>query len=161
MSKDELDQIAQEVAPIEEGAEDGREAPGEGGDGAQASPEPDPVLTAFLAQFWKVAGALVCSRFKVSALADQEVAQMAVASANVASHYSLPELSPRAAAWIGLGMTACAVALPRIQEYAATIDAEPEPANENETDVPDQVFQDADDIEVGTEEFGDDFPEMS
>ena len=79
------------------------------------------------ATLFEVLGNLIATRAGVSALDDAEVMALAKGAQGVLDHYPI-QMDAKAAAWIGLGMTAVAVATPRVMEYrekaAATIEQE-------------------------------------
>ena len=58
-------------------------------------------------------GNLVCRRANVTHLMDHETRALGEAIANVLGQYDLGQMDPRAAAWLGLGMTVLGIAAAR------------------------------------------------
>lgn len=77
-------------------------------------------------------GAIITTRAGVDPLTQAECLSVGTAAAGVAMQYDLAKLSPRAAAWMGLGMAVVGVTAPRLEQYRKTIEAEPAPASNNE-----------------------------
>lgn len=90
----------------------------------------DPMMAAILAEAVAVVGTIITSRFNVSPLAGAECVAIAEAGARVMAQYDLADLSPRAAAWIGLGIAIGGAALPRVKQYHETVEATAEPVGD-------------------------------
>jgi len=121
--KEELDALEQELpaepTPEEIAAE------------AEGAPPPAEVpdittdqLAAVLSPVCKGLGTLACRRAGVSGLRDDEADALGAALANLVDVYDLGPRDPKAAAWMGMGLTMAAIVAPRLEEKAAKIDGE-------------------------------------
>jgi len=122
---DELDAIYQRYV-------DAEQAPEQAADSEPLPPRPDPALAAILSSLVTSIGGIVTDRAGVDPLTAGEAAAVGEAGANVLSQYDLADMSPRAAAWVGLGLSVVAVALPRLEQYRKTVDAHPAPPEADE-----------------------------
>jgi len=130
----ELDALAAEAEPEFEAE------PGIGHNGApEAEPAADPGLAIALAMLAALVGNLVCARYRVLPLTDDESRAIGQAAALVAAHYDISGLDPKAAAWIGLGFAVGAAAAPRVLMARQTVDGEAETVAEGaeESEAPD------------------------
>lgn len=125
MSDAELNELAAEVTPEPES--DPTKNGSQSAATAAMPQEPADFLVLVCVQAVTVVGRLVTRRAKVSDLTTEEAQEVGRAVATVAAQYDLSQLSPRAAAWLGLGIAVGSVALPRIEEASKTIEGEPEP----------------------------------
>lgn len=73
-------------------------------------PEPDPGLVAVLSPVVLGVGNMVCRRAGVSLLDQSEAQALAHSLALLATIYDVRPADPRAAAWMGLGLTLVAIA---------------------------------------------------
>jgi hypothetical protein len=113
-------------ALLEEHAEDfGANAESEAAAPQESAPDPMPlpdpgIATAALPLVMGL-GVIVCARFGVSPLNNDEVATLANALASVASAFGVGITDPRIAALCGLAAAGAAVALPRMGEFQANM----------------------------------------
>lgn len=126
MSEAELQAIVDEVAPAPEPVAAPEPV-------SEPAPEPEPapaipvvtdfrvVMVTLFRQLWAVAGAVVCVRANVSELTAAELDALAAAAAEVAMQYDLAKLDSKAAAWLALGVTVGAVAVPRVEEVRRVV----------------------------------------
>jgi hypothetical protein len=123
MDRDALETMAAEAHATEaEQVEFETEDEGGAGSGFEGQQGPEmPPLGPVLATLFQTVGNVACARAGVSAISDQEAAEIGNAAANVAALYDV-EVSPEVAAWLGLGMVAFSVVGPRLEEYSATIE---------------------------------------
>lgn len=124
MGQKEIDALQERVAGEEAEAPEGVEVSEEdakahfGMEDGPAAPASAELATAISAAVLMLGGA-ICAAAAVTPLDQAEADQLGQAAADVARHYPGLEISPKAGAWLGLGMTALAVAAPRIAEHAA------------------------------------------
>jgi hypothetical protein len=106
--------------------QDGMDAPADGEDGEPVDrPEFDRRALAAMAEpLVTVIGGIACARARVTPLEPGEVQALADAVAGVAEQYDF-DMSPKVAAWIGLGVTASAVIVRRERLDPPANDAEP------------------------------------
>lgn len=117
-----LDDLAAEAAPAP--------APMEGQGAPTAPAGPDLAAIRLLAlQVVRAGGRVACKAARVSALEADEENALADAVANVVQFYDVSALDPKAAAWIGLGLTALGVVSNRVSL------APPPPVNDDTTAV--------------------------
>lgn len=80
----------------------------EGEDQAEFEPLDSKALAGVLVPVILTGGNIACARAKVTPLSQAEAAALSESLMKVAEQYDL-QMSPKAAAWIGLGITAAAV----------------------------------------------------
>ena len=118
-------------ALLEEHAEDfGANAESEAAAPQESAPDPMPlpdpgIATAALPLVMGL-GVIVCARFGVSPLSNDEVYTLANAVGSVAAAFDVGITDPRIAAIMGLAAAGAAVALPRMGEYQANLSS-PQP----------------------------------
>lgn len=133
MTTEEMNDLVAEVE-AEEVAE--AQATAEAEQQAQAEQLPqvaaaDPGMVTLLTVLVRSVGGAICIRYRVSPLTDQEAGAIGGALADVAAQYDLGNLSPRAAAWLGLGIATAGVAIPRMDEYRKRAGSDdPSPADD-------------------------------
>lgn len=124
MGQAEIDALQEQVA-AEEAAELELEDVTVSEDDAKAHfemaepPAADADLAGALTVFSLVAGNMICTACRVDPLSEAEAGQLGQAGAEVAKHYPGLEISPKAAAWFGLGMAGSAIITPRLAQYQA------------------------------------------
>ena len=85
-----------------------------------AGPEPaSDDLAGAITVMAMMAGGVICTAAGVDPLEQAEAEQLGKAAAEVARHYPGLEISPKAAAWFGLGMTGFSIMGPRLAQYQA------------------------------------------
>lgn len=96
----------------------GATAEDDGAAGPEAEPLDAAMLASVIAGAFRTVGDLVCARAGVDSITEREAAGVGEAAAKVAAFYDLGNVSPKVAAWIGLGFAVGGVALPRLQAAA-------------------------------------------
>jgi hypothetical protein len=127
MKTDELQALAGEGAAALAGEDIGAAPIGAASEPGQGSPEHVAALCEFLEPVITGAGGAVCGVLRVPSLTDDEAKRLTAAAANVAKFYDFAQLDPKSAAWIGLGMTAAGIVMPRIGQRAPLVAAQQEP----------------------------------
>ena len=131
MSDDELAAIAArpEILNIPDGEgapADDPETVTEGSSAGADAREGDPMIGLLLSELVDAIAGAITSRYRVSELTAEESATIGMAGATVLAQYDIAKLSPRSAAWLGLGIAVAGVAIPRVRQYRETIDLEPD-----------------------------------
>lgn len=94
---------------------------------------PDPAVAAAIGPALGLLLNMGFARAGVSPVNEQEQAALGQAAAMVAAQYDLAALSPKTAAWLGLGSVGVGVMLPRIAELQSR-DDKPDASPENPTE---------------------------
>lgn len=105
-------------------------------DAPQRASMPSGAVKMIAANVASVIGTMICTRARVDPLSPDEIEKLADASAELAAEYDLGNLSPRAAAWIGIGVAVFSVAAPRIEQVNARRAAPPATALPEDTGQP-------------------------
>lgn len=111
-----LAQDALQAPPEGEGAAEAPAALPGAPDAPAAAKEPTRQMVLACRMLVSSAGGIVCGRAKVAQLTPDEVAMLSEAAANLAAQYDLERIDPKAAAWIGLGLSVAAVVQPRLNQ---------------------------------------------
>jgi len=118
MRDDEIDAMRADLqAPPAAKAETEAPSPADVENAPPAALQADPeLMQAAIVPLVRIVGEVLTARAKVSPLDDGEVRHLALALTNVAAQYQFA-MSPRAAAWLGLGFVSSAIIEKRSDEW--------------------------------------------
>lgn len=129
MPNDALNQMIAESPVIAPEGEAGAFTPDAAPTVLDAPPLPEPIK-AMVGQGVFAASRLACSAANVTPLDGQEVAVLAEAVSGVLRFYITPDMDPKSAAWLGLGIAAVSIAVNR-KPLAPKVEVPPPSENDN------------------------------